>query len=64
MGKYLPEVFIQTEQQRSKVCVENPRAKYFPVQTEQMRLIRNLLYGFWHLLSSLLKKLCVHELAA
>ena len=45
-GKYLPEVFVQTERRRSEVCAEKAEGKYFPVQTEQTRLIRNLLYGF------------------
>ena len=52
--KYLPEVFAS----------EKTEGKYFPAQTEQTRLIRNLLYGFWFLFSSLLTKFCVRELAA
>ena len=55
--KYLPEVFVGP----SEVCAEKTSGKYFPVQTEQTRLIRNLLYGFWFLSSSLLPKFCVHE---
>ena len=35
-GKVLPEVFL---------C-DKKRRQYFPVQTEQTRLIRDLLYGF------------------
>ena len=35
-----------------EVCM----GKYFSVQTEQTRLIRNLLYGFWLHSSSLFKK--------
>ena len=38
-GKNLPEIFVQ-------LCAEKIESKYFPVQTEQTRLIRNLLYGF------------------
>ena len=63
-GKYLPEVFVQTEPRRSGVCAEHSKGKYLPMQTKQTRLIRNLLYGFWLLFSSLLTKLCVCELAA
>ena len=63
-GNYFPEVFVQTERRRSEICAEKTEGKYFPVQTEQTRLIRNLLYGFWLLFSSLLTKLCVRELAA
>ena len=40
MGKYLPEVFVE------ETC-EETEGKYFPLQIEQTRLIRNLLYGFW-----------------
>ena len=48
MPKYLPEVFVYTERQRSKVCAgKTNEGKYFPVRTEQTRLTRNLLYGFW-----------------
>ena len=43
-GKYLPEVFVQTERRRSEVCAKKNEGKYFPVQTEQTRLIRHLLY--------------------
>ena len=61
--KHLPEVFVQTERRRSEVSGEKTEGKYFPVQTEQTRLIRNLLYGFWLLFSSPLTKLSVRELA-
>ena len=54
MGKYLSEVFVQTERRRRRVCAYKTEGKYFPVQTEQTKLIRNLLYGFWFLPSSLL----------
>ena len=40
------------------------KQRRFILMTEQTRSIRNLLYGFWLLSSSLLTKLCVHELAA
>ena len=36
----------------SEVCGKKPKGKYFPVQTEQTRLIRHLLYGFWFIFSS------------
>ena len=62
--KYLLEVFIQTDRRRSEVCAEKIEGKYFSVQTKQTRLIRNLLYDFWLISSSLLTKLCVRELAA
>ena len=61
MGKYLPEVLVQSERRRSEVCAEKTKGKYFPVQTEQTKLIRSLLYGFWFLSSSLLTKFCVRE---
>ena len=41
--KYLPEFLLQTER---GLC-EKTEGKYFPVRTEQTRLIRNLLYDFW-----------------
>ena len=63
MVKYLPEVFVQTEQQRIEVSMKITEGKYFPVQTEQMRFITNLLYGFWLLPSLLLTRHCVRELA-
>ena len=37
-AQYLSEVFV--------LC-EKTEGKYFPVQTEQTRLIRHSLYGFW-----------------
>ena len=40
--KYLLEVFVQTERWRSEVYAENAEGKYFPVETEQTRLIWNL----------------------
>ena len=40
-GKYLPEVFVQTERRRSEVCEEKTEGKYFPVLIEQTRLKRN-----------------------
>ena len=39
----LPEVFVQTERRRSEVCAKETEGEYFSVQTEQTRLIRNLL---------------------
>ena len=45
-GKYLPEVLVQTERQRSEVYAKK-KCKCFPEQTEQTRLIRLLLYGVW-----------------
>jgi hypothetical protein len=42
-GKYLPEVLVQRERRRSEVCAKKPEDKYFPVQTEQMRVISLLL---------------------
>ena len=41
-GKYL-SLFVQIGRRRSEIT----EGKYFPVQTEQTRLIRLLLYGFW-----------------
>ena len=60
--KYLSEVFVQTKR-RSEVYAEKTEGKYFPVQTEQTKLIRNLLFtcSFWFLSSSLLTKLCIHQ---
>ena len=63
-GKYLPVVFVQTERRRNKVCAEKAESKHFPAQTGKTRLIRNLLFGFWFLLSSLLTNFLVCELAA
>ena len=40
-GKYLPEVFVQTERRMSEVCAKKTEGKYFPVQIMQTRLIRN-----------------------
>ena len=34
------------ENVNNSVCTTTS-GKYFPVQTEQTRLIRNLLYGYW-----------------
>ena len=48
-GKYLPEVLVQTKRRRREVCAKKPEGKYFPVQTERTRLMRNLLYGLWFL---------------
>ena len=64
MGKHLPEVLIQTKQQRSEVCAEkkNKLCKYFLIQTTQMRLIRNLLHSFL-VPSLLLTNFSFHELA-
>ena len=58
-------LIVQIEQQRSKICVDKTKGKYFPIQTAQMRLIKNLLY-IWVLasFSSFLTKFCVHELMA
>ena len=48
----LPEVFVQTKRQRNEVCAKK-EGKYFPVlHTEQTRLIRHLLYGFWFIFFS------------
>ena len=54
MGKYLPEVFLQTERRRSEVCAHKTNGKHFPMQTEQTKLTRNLSCDFWLVLSSLL----------
>ena len=42
MGKYCLRFFVQTER---GLCDKNGR-QFFTVQTEQTRLIRDLLYGF------------------
>ena len=63
MGKYWPKVFVQIDQWRSEVCMKIMKGKYFPIQTEQTWLIRNLLYGFWFLSSWLLTRPSVCELA-
>ena len=47
-----------------EVCTKKSEGKYFPVQTEQTKLIRNLLYGFWFLSLSLLMNVLVRELVA
>ena len=45
-GKVLPEVFrTDRATKEGGLCDKNLR-QYFPVQTEQTRLIRDLLYGF------------------
>ena len=60
-GKYWPEVLVQTEPDEGKIEDEEKiedegkiedeekiEGKYFPIRsTEQMGLIRHLLYGFW-----------------
>ena len=46
------EVFVQTEGRRNEVCAKKTESKHFPVQTEQTRLIRHLLYGFWFIFFS------------
>ena len=45
MGKYLPEVFVQTERRRSEVCADKPKANTFPYKPSKTRLINCLLYG-------------------
>jgi hypothetical protein len=45
MGKYLPEVFLQTERRRSEVCADKPKANTFPYRPSKTRLINRLLYG-------------------
>ena len=40
-GKYLPEVFVRTKRRRREVCVKISKVNTsFPVQTEQIRLIK------------------------
>ena len=46
-GKYLPEIFVETERRRSEICAKKTECKYFPLRNKQTRLIRNLLYGSW-----------------
>ena len=60
----LTECEVCTEKYLPEVCAKEPEGKYFSVQTEQTKLIRNLLYGFWLFSSSLLTELCVRELTA
>ena len=50
-GKYFPEVFVQTERRKERGLCEKNEGKYFPVQTEQTRLIR-LLHSFWFIFFS------------
>jgi hypothetical protein len=38
-GKYLPEVFVQTERRRSEVCADKPKANTFPYRPSKTRLI-------------------------
>ena len=57
----LTDCEVCTEKYLPEVCTEKTEGKYFPVQTEQTRLIRNLLCGFWFFPSWLLTKFCVHE---
>ena len=61
LGKYFLEIFVQTMRRRNVVCAEKTEGKYFPVQTDQTKLIRNLLYGFWLLSSSLSTNFLVRE---
>ena len=44
-GKYLPEVFVQTERRRSEICSDKPKANTFPYRPSKTRLINRLLYG-------------------
>jgi hypothetical protein len=44
-GKYLREVFVQTERRRSEVCADKPKANTFPYRPSKTRLINRLLYG-------------------
>ena len=50
----LAEVFLQTKRRRNQICVTMTKGKYFPLQTEQIWLIGNLLNGFWLLPLSLI----------
>ena len=45
-GKVLPEVFRTDRATKERGLCDENRRQYFPVQTEQTRLIRDLLYGF------------------
>ena len=50
---YLPELFSRTDRAtKERGLFEKTEGKYFPVQTEQTRLIRHLLYGFWFIFFS------------
>jgi hypothetical protein len=44
-GKYLPEIFVQTERRKSEVCADKPKANIFPYRPSKTRLINRLLYG-------------------
>ncbi len=45
-GEVLPEVFRTDRATKERGLCDKNRREYFPVQTEQTRLIRDLLYGF------------------
>ncbi len=45
-GKVLPEVIRADRATKKRGLCDKNRRQYFPVQTEQTRLIRDLLYGF------------------
>ena len=45
-GEVLPEVFRTDRATKERGLFDKNRREYFPVQTEQTRLIRDLLYGF------------------
>ena len=45
-GKVFPEVFRTDRATKARVLCDKNRRQYFPVQTEQTRLIRDLLYSF------------------
>ena len=50
---YLPELFSRTDRAtKERGLFEKTEGKYFPVQTEQTRLIKHLLYGFWFIFFS------------
>ena len=55
-GKYLPEVFVQTERRRSEVCEDKPKANTFPYRPSKTRLINHLLYGSLKWLPTVLGK--------
>ncbi len=45
-GKVLPEVYRTDRATKERGLCDKNRRQYFPIQTEQTRLIRDLLYGF------------------
>ena len=44
---------------KERCLCEKTEGKYFPVQTEKTRLIRNLLYGFWFIFFWSLQRFCL-----